>query len=521
MLFNSFIFIFGFLPVAFVAFYLARRAGRSAAMWVLALASIGFYAWWMPSMTWVLLFSIVFNYIVAHFIQEFREKQPSAARFLLIFGLIVDISVLVYFKYTMFILVNVKALMGMDFVVPHIILPLGISFFTFQKIAYLVDCARGEAKRTSIGEFALFASFFPQLIAGPIVHHKEIIPQFRSENFGRLQWSNVLVGLTIFSIGLFKKTVIADTIAAYFIPTYKAAVAHGAVDPATGWLMAAAWTLQLYFDFSGYSDLAIGLARMFGVKLPLNFHSPLRTASITDYWRRWHMSLQRFVVSYIFQPLAVPLNRVAASSGASGWTAFAIAVAAPSFVTFFVLGVWHGAGWNFVVFGVLNGAYISINEAYREWKRRRRRALKRQGKPEPKEGAVERIFYHVLTLACALTGNMFFRATSLREGVLITKGMWGFNGVAPNHSLLGFFTPTFLSVLAAAALVVALFPNTQQIMRNYFPAVNWKQWKTVGIAPIAWAWRPTPLKLLFVAVLLFLGVEFIQRGAEIFVYFNF
>src|SRR5205814_2044044 len=160
-------------------------------------------------------------------------------------------------------------------------------------------------------EFALFASFFPQLIAGPIVHHKEIIPQFRRPEFGRLEGSNVLVGMTIFSIGLFKKTVIADAIAGYFIPMWKDATARGHVDPATGWLLAASWTLQLYFDFSAYSDMAIGLARVFGVKLPLNFHSPLRSASITEYWRRWHMSLQRFVVAYVFQPLAVPLNRLA------------------------------------------------------------------------------------------------------------------------------------------------------------------------------------------------------------------
>jgi alginate O-acetyltransferase complex protein AlgI len=521
MLFNSFIFIFAFLPAAFVAFYGMRRLGRLAAMWTLTAASIGFYAWWMPSMTWVLLVSIAFNYVVAHYIQKYRESRPDIVKGLLWFGLSADLLFLIYFKYTMFILVNVNAVTNANFVVPHIILPLGISFFTFQKIAYLVDSARGEARRTTLGEFALFAAFFPQLIAGPIVHHKEIIPQFRSPTFGKLQWSNVLVGLAIFSIGLFKKTVIADSIAAYLIPTYKAAVAGGHVDPRAGWIMAAAWTLQLYFDFSGYSDLAIGLARMFGVRLPLNFHSPLRSASITDYWRRWHMSLQRFVVSYIFQPLAVPLNRLAAKWNSKGWADFALTVATPSFVTFFVLGVWHGAGWNFVVFGLLNGAYISINEAYREVRRRRRRALKRQGKPEPTEGLAERAFYHLLTLACALTANMFFRAASLHEGLVITRGMWGFNGLAPNPDLARLIDPAFLALLFGAALVVALLPNTQQIMSNYRPAVNWRLWKAVGWPPIVWRWRPTPLKLLFVAIALFLGVEFIQRGAEIFVYFNF
>ncbi|HEY2359034.1 MAG TPA: MBOAT family O-acyltransferase [Phenylobacterium sp.] len=519
MLFNSFIFIFAFLPLAFVAFYGLRLVGgRRAAMWLLTLASIAFYAWWLPSQTWILLVSIVGNYFAGHFIQKYRETNRGLAKLILFLGLGADLGALLYFKYAMFILANVKLVSGADFVIPHIILPLGISFFTFQKIAYLVDCSRGEAKNTTFSEFALFAAFFPQLIAGPIVHHKEIIPQFRNEVFGRLQWSNVLVGLSIFSMGLFKKTVIADSLAGYFGPTYKAALAHGPVDPMTGWVMAVAWTLQVYFDFSGYSDLAIGLARMFGVRLPLNFHSPLRAASITEYWRRWHMSLQRFVVSYIFQPLALPLNRLSAKYNAQGWTAFALTVAIPSFITFFVLGVWHGAGWNYVVFGLLHGGYVSINEAYREAKRRRRRALRRAGKPAPTEGIPRRAFYHILTLVSALTANMFFRAGSLHEGFAVARGMWGFNGLLPSAGLV---EPAFVGLLVLAAFIVVFMPNTQQIMRNYRPAVNWRQWRTVGQSPISWTWRPTLPHLLYIAVALFLGVEFIQRGAEIFVYFNF
>jgi D-alanyl-lipoteichoic acid acyltransferase DltB (MBOAT superfamily) len=521
MLFNSYVFIFGFLPFAFVAFHIARFLGRQAAMWMLAIASIGFYAWWLPSQTWILLVSIAANYVLGHYIQEHRETRPGLAKAILTAGLVLDLGALFYFKYTMFFLANVKILAGADWVVPHIVLPLGISFFTFQKIAYLVDCARGEAKRTTIGEFALFASFFPQLIAGPIVHHKEIIPQFRRPDFGRLQWSDVLVGLSIFSIGLFKKVVIADSIAGYFNPAYKAAVASGRVDFSTGWLLALSWTLQLYFDFSGYSDMAIGLARMFGVKLPLNFHSPLRAASITDYWRRWHMSLQRFVVAYIFQPLAVPLNRLAARLGAKGWSEFVIAVGMPSFLTFFILGVWHGAGWNFVVFGVLNGLYVATNEAWREVKRRRRRALRKAGQPATVEGSLERGAYHLLTLVCALTANMFFRANSLHDGLQIARGMFGLNGLASSPELAAYAKPLFLALLAGAAAVVAFLPNTQQIMCNYRPAVNWPQWRGVSTAPLAWVWRPTWLMLLYIAAAFFLGVEFIQAGQQVFIYFNF
>jgi D-alanyl-lipoteichoic acid acyltransferase DltB (MBOAT superfamily) len=521
MLFNSFTFIFVFLPIALIGFYGLRRAGGRWSMWFLTLASLGFYAWWLPSQTWILLVSILLNFIAGHFIQQHREDRPRTARSILLLGLAGDLGALLYFKYTMFILVNVKLVSGADFAIPHILLPLGISFFTFQKIAYLVDCYRGEAKNTTFSEFALFASFFPQLISGPIVHHKEIIPQFRSAVFGRLQWSNMLVGLSIFSIGLFKKTVFADSIASYFVPMYKAASVGGHVDVASGWLIAVAWTLQVYFDFSGYSDMAIGLARMFGVRLPLNFHSPLRAVSVIDYWRRWHMSLQRFILAYVFQPLALPLNRLAVRRKIKGWSGFALTVVTPSFITFFLLGIWHGAGWGYVVYGLLNGAYVSVNEAYRELKRRRRRSLQRAGKPVPAETWRRRAAYQLLTLACVFTGNMFFRAESLRDGVQVFRGMWGLNGLSLNPALDRFFDPAFLALLVAGGLIITFLPNTQQIMRYYRPAVNFRLWRTVGQPPIIWRWRPTWPNLLYVAVAFFLGVEFIQRGAAIFVYFNF
>jgi alginate O-acetyltransferase complex protein AlgI len=521
MLFNSFAFIFAFLPVALIGFYILRSLGRMWSMWFLSLASFGFYAWWLPRQSWILVASILFNYAAGHFIQKYRTTNAALARLILIGGLCADLGTLFYFKYTVFVLANLKLMLGSDFVVPHILLPLGISFFTFQKIAYLVDCSRGEAKNTSFSEFCLFASFFPQLIAGPIVHHKEIIPQFRDKIFGRLQWSNILVGLTIFSIGLVKKTVFADSISTYFGPMYKAAAAGNAVDVRTGWLIAVSWTLQVYFDFSGYSDMAIGLGRMFGVRLPLNFHSPLRAASVIDYWRRWHMSLQRFIVAYVFHPMALPLNRFAVRRKLKGWPAYCLAVVTPSFITFFLLGIWHGAGWGYVVYGLLNGAYVSVNEAFRELKRRRKKALQRAGKLVPPETVLARVGSHVITLACVFTGNMFFRAESLRDGVAIFRGMWGFNGAALNPSLSRFYDPAFLALLAAGGIIIVFLPNTQQIMSNYRPAANWRLWKGVGRAALAWSWRPALIGLSFVSMALFLGAEFIQRGAATFVYFNF
>jgi D-alanyl-lipoteichoic acid acyltransferase DltB (MBOAT superfamily) len=330
------------------------------------------------------------------------------------------------------------------------------------------------------------------------------------------------VGVSIFSIGLFKKTVMADSIAAYFIPMYKAAAASGHVDFHTGWLLAVGWTLQVYFDFSGYSDMAIGLARIFGVRLPLNFHSPLRASGIIEYWRRWHMSLQRFILAYVFQPLSMPLNRLVVRRKIKGWTGFAISVVAPSAVTFFLLGIWHGAGWNFVVYGLLNAAYVSINEAYREILQRRRRARRKAGLPPLPERLPQRFMHHAVTLAAIATANIFFRAETLHDAVAIAKGMWGFNGFGgAGAELAKLANPTYLGLLVMGAAIVAFLPNTQQIMRNYRPAVNWRQWRTVGLAPLRWTWRPTAAMLTFAAAALFLGVEFIQRGETIFVYFNF
>ncbi len=352
MLFNSFAFIFGFLPLTFVITYLLGRWRQVAAKVALTLLSLGFYAWWRPIHLPLLIASILFNYFVGAAIQRaVAAGRTVRVNLVLTFGLAVDLGVLGWFKYANFVADNTNAVLHTNFTLARIALPLAISFFTFQKIAYLIDSARGDALPMRSLDFALFAAFFPQLIAGPITHYKEIVPQINSPLFGKLIWRNVMVGLVIFAIGLFKKTVIADTLSSYANPLFTDA-AHGkALDVAFSWLAAITFTLQLYFDFSGYSDMAIGLARIFGVKLPLNFHSPLRARSVIDYWRRWHMTLQRFIVAYIYQPLSLPLSRFAAAHDLRGWPSFALEIAIPIFITFVLVGLWHGAGWTFIIFG--------------------------------------------------------------------------------------------------------------------------------------------------------------------------
>jgi D-alanyl-lipoteichoic acid acyltransferase DltB (MBOAT superfamily) len=520
MLFNSFLFIFGFLPLVLVVTYGTGRWTRVCKT-ALTLLSLGFYAWWRPIHLPLLLGSIVFNFLVGDRIQLARAAdRDRAVRWWLIFGLAVDLTFLGWFKYANFVADNVSAVLGTQSPLPHIVLPLAISFFTFQKIAYLIDSARGEAKRMSFLDFSLFAAFFPQLIAGPIVHYKEVAPQLQRRVFGRLNWRNLLVGLVIFAIGLFKKTVIADTLSAYANPMFTAGAQGQPFTIATGWLAALTFTFQLYFDFSGYSDMAIGLGRMLGVKLPLNFHSPLRASNIADYWRRWHMTLQRFIVAYIFQPLSVPLNRWAAERGLRDWPAFLVGVGIPAFVTFVAVGIWHGAGWTFVVFGVMHATYICANEAWNEWRKQRRRKLRKLGRTPPEPAGVRLLTVHLVTLVAVIYANVMFRSMTVGDAVGVWAGMSGLNGLGLDAAAAGFDLGLATSLIVSA-LLVFLAPNTQQIMGRFDPAYNWAEWRRVGRPPVLWTWKPNAAGLAFAGVTLFLAVMFIQRGKAIFLYFNF
>lgn len=521
MLFNSFIFIFGFLPVALGLTYALGRWKVVAAKLTLTILSLGFYAWWKPVHLPLLMSSILFNFVMGGIIQkQVREGNRRAVRLLLTLGLVANVSLLGYFKYANFIVDNANALTGANFSLAHVALPLAISFFTFQKIAYLVDSARGEAKQMKLLDFALFASFFPQLIAGPITHYGEIVPQFKSRLFGTLIWRNILIGLVIFSIGLSKKTIIADTLSDYANPLYQHINQGGQADLLTGWLACLTFTVQIYFDFSGYSDMAIGLARMFGVKLPLNFHSPLRAANIIDYWRRWHMTLQRFIVLYIYRPIALPLNRFAANRRLEGWSAFALQIGLPTFITFVISGIWHGAGWTFVVWGVMHALYLATNEVWRERGKRRRRAARRAKQVLPEPGFAVIAGYHILTLLAVFFANVMFRATTVPDAVEIWRGMVGLHGLG---SVI--YNPHFdwgvVVALVVGFLIIFLLPNTQQIMRRFDPALNWNEWRDVGRPVISWTWTPTTLGLIIVGINLFLGIMFIQRGQAIFLYFNF
>ncbi|MEM5571002.1 MBOAT family protein [Aliarcobacter butzleri] len=345
MLFNSYEFIFIFLPVMFVVyFYLnSKRLILGAKIW-LVVGSLFFYSYWNVIYLPLILLSIFVNYGVGLSLVN-HEKIRISSKTILSFGILFNLGLLGYFKYTDFFLDNFNGIFGTNIPLPHIILPLGISFFTFTQIAFLVDAYKQEAKEYSLINYMLFVTYFPHLLAGPILHHKEMMPQFASKYNWVKNYRNIALGLFIFSIGLFKKVVIADTFAVWANAGFDTATTLNLIE---AWATSLSYTFQLYFDFSGYTDMAIGISLMFNIKLPINFNSPYKALSIQDFWRRWHMTLSRFLRDYLYIPLG-------------GNRKGNIRTYVNLVTTFLLGGLWHGAGWTFIIWGLLHGIALAIH----------------------------------------------------------------------------------------------------------------------------------------------------------------
>ena len=345
MLFNSYEFIFLFLPITFILyFYLLSQRLILGAKIFFVVASLFFYGYWNFSYVPLILLSIFVNYSVGLSLVN-HEKIKLSSKSILIFGILFNVGLLGYFKYTDFLLENFNGIFGSNIPLPHIILPLGISFFTFTQIAFLVDAYRKEAKEYSLVNYMLFVTYFPHLLAGPILHHKEMMPQFASKYNWVKNYRNIALGLFIFSIGLFKKVVIADTFAPWATAGFDTATTLNLIE---AWATSLSYTFQLYFDFSGYCDMAIGISLMFNIKLPINFNSPYKALNIQDFWRRWHMTLSRFLRDYIYIPLGG--NRKGEFRTYTNLLA-----------TFLIGGLWHGAGWTFIIWGALHGIALAIH----------------------------------------------------------------------------------------------------------------------------------------------------------------
>jgi alginate O-acetyltransferase complex protein AlgI len=473
VLFSSYVFVFCLLPVAVAGYFALARLGRlPAALWLVA-TSFVFYGWWNPAFVPLLMASIAFNYALARLIGR-TGATPRLRSALLGAGIAGDLAALFYFKY----LASVLGFLHIGaFADP--LLPLGISFFTFTQIGFLIDVRQGAADETGLLNYVLFVTFFPHLIAGPVLHHREIMPQFAAPATYRFSVENVAVGLAIFSIGLAKKTLFADQLS----PIAVAGFAHpGQLALLPAWEAALAYSLQLYFDFSGYSDMAIGIARLFNVRFPVNFNSPYKAQSVIDYWQRWHMTLTRYLTLYIYTPLALRIARGRAARGLPmgrhlGFRGFAVAVLFPTFLTMTVAGVWHGSGVTFLVFGLLHAAYLSVNHAWR---------IFRPSAWKPARGRLAVCRRVLLTYLCVLVGAVVFRAASLGDAAEVLSGMIGLHGIAaggptPERALTLARDWALIGCLGALALGA---PNSQQIMRDYAPVLG----RVVGTG---WAWRPS------------------------------
>ncbi len=446
MLFNSYAFIFCFLPiVAGGTYLLGRHCDTKAKLW-LAASSLFFYGVGNWKYTGLLVASILFNFLAAHLITlnydaltKGQISQRVLRASLLFASIAINLGVLAYFKYANFFASTSNEWFGTAFHLPSIILPLGISFFTFTQITYLVDTYQGNVTEHKIISYFLLVTYFPHQIAGPILHHKQMIPQIEKSSTWVPQALNIAAGLTLFTIGLAKKVILADHLADYADPIFNAAAKGQSLMMLEAWVGALSYTLQLYFDFSGYSDMAIGLSLMLNIRLPINFHSPYKATSIIDFWRRWHITLSRFLKDYLYIPLG-------------GNRHGALARYLNLFITMLLGGLWHGAGWTFLIWGGLHGIYLIINHGWRAL----RNHLGWTG-----EHATARFMSRALTFLCVVLGWVIFRADSLAVGQAILSSMAGFHGLSLPASMQGWELSPLQTGSGLNVYFLGLLPVTQ------------------------------------------------------------
>jgi len=517
MLFNSPFFIFVFLPIVIFTFYLLGSRGfhRLAIVWLVS-ASLFFYGWWNVNYLLLISLSLMFNYSLG------SRIVVNRSRLLMILGVTANLCLLGYYKYANFFIDSLNPIIGTDYNLEKIILPLAISFFTFEQISYLVDSYRGNARNYSFIHYCIFVLFFPQLIAGPIVHHHEMIPQFENKRIFKFRLHRFVIGVTIFFIGLFKKVVIADSVALYVAPVFDIALSGTeSLSFFAAWGGAIAYSFQLYFDFSGYADMAIGIAMMFGIRMPLNFHSPYKAVNIIDFWRRWHMTLSRFLREYLYIPLG---------GNKKGKARRYINL----IIVMLLGGLWHGAGWTFVVWGGLHGFYLIINHAWQ--------SIKGRTNSNVNAGSwLSTWLSRIITFIAITVAWVFFRAENMDAAFEVLKGMAGVNGVILPGSFLHIFNQVgdFGGYLEAHGVqfgldvafnqwgfpllfVLLIFtwfsPNTQQLMARYKPTFTVFQGATHRSS--IWQWRLTPYSAIYSAVLTLLAIIGLNEVSE-FLYFQF
>ncbi len=479
----------------------------------LVVASLFFYGWWKPEYLVLLVASKVANYSMGLVLS--RTSLPVNTRKLLLgLGIAGNLLTLAYFKYANFIVDNLNLVINPPIIISEIILPLGISFFTFQQIAYLVDAFKKETEKHNFLHYALFVTFFPQLIAGPIVHHREMMIEFERHTNFRIRADDISIGLTIFFIGLFKKVVLADNVALFSTPIFAASAVGTPISIMEAWGGALAYTCQLYFDFSGYADMAIGASRLFSIRLPQNFYSPYKSVNIVEFWRRWHMTLSRFLRDYLY--IALGGNRKGPAMRHVNLM-----------VTMILGGIWHGAGWTYLIWGFLHGSYLVINHAWSN--------LVTARVPGMAHSVLWRCFSWLMTFVAVVVAWVYFRAETLTSANEMVASMFGLNGISLPETM-GSLAPVFMTgflqfdaqlilslgewvqgtALILFLLGIAVFaPNTQQIMIAFNPVIE-----SAKILPGLLQWRPNwkwALSMSTVAVIAVINANDVSE----FLYFQF
>lgn len=456
MLFNSYAFIAAFLPVVLLSFFwCSHKFGPRGGVVLLVIASVGFYGYWNVANIPILIGSVLFNFFLANKIAADRRKRWLTV------GLGFNFVLLVYYKYAVFFLSVLTSAFAFETVHLEIgAMPLGISFFTFTQTAFLIDMYRGEKKETGFWEYLLFVTFFPHLISGPILYHKDILPQFYDRNNFVFSHENFSRGITLFTLGLFKKVVVADSLIEWVAMAFSR---PGDLTFFEAWLGALAYAFQLYYDFSGYSDMAVGLGWMLNIRLPINFNSPYRATSMTQFWNCWHMTLITFLNQYLFTALG--------GFRVGYWRAMLNIM-----ITITLAGLWHGAGWTFIGYGFLCGSYLVINYSWRKfgW------------------FSLPRFFSWLLVFGSIVVAATVFRSADLTAARQILAAMFGFKGVLfpagmfESISVLNGFGFLFgewkvftydlgAIVFCIAVLIVSIHvvPNTNELMKVFVPNRKW------------------------------------------------
>ncbi|EKD55082.1 MAG: hypothetical protein ACD_60C00027G0008 [uncultured bacterium] len=497
MLFNSYFFIFLFLPVTLLLFFFAAKWNRQWALSVLLIASFIFYSWYNYHYGIILFFSIGVNFFISKNI--IKISAAKIKKYFLHLGLIFNLGLLGYFKYMNFFIQNINSLIHHQINLFNITLPLGISFFTFTQIAFLVDSYRGLVQEYKFLNYALFVSYFPHLIAGPIIHHMEVMPQFEKSTIFKVNHRNLLVGLTIFAIGLFKKVIIADYLARLVTPVFD--IHSSFISTTDAWIGALAYTFELYFDFSGYSDMAVGLSLLLGIKLPINFYSPYKSANIIEFWRRWNMTLSRFLRNYLYIPLGGnrkgPVRRYI-----------------NLMITMILGGLWHGASWTFITWGCLHGLYLCINHGWI--------SLKKVLKISNHGGYIVHHTSKLITFVAIVIAWVFFRAPDFTVAFQILHAMflniftdpfsWCFLNALRFFSVEKIFT-----VIAISFVMIGFLPNTYQLLSRIKVALSIpKESYYLSIL----VWKPNFLWDVIISIIFVIDILCIQSSST-FLYFQF